>query len=170
MVVFLHTVHGGYLSIFSMFRCWSGLSWQRLSVVNRGVLGGCVRGVYDHRPLGAAAVLAAAGLVSLATSIPGDQDACKDCYRHLRVTGPVISCNSNFICVIYKLGRKKYLTFLMTKNSIINELSRKYCQRYNLLSPLIVVNPSSAFETVVLTLDELCEKPAHFIPRGQKSV
>lgn len=83
-----------------MFCCWSGLSWQRLSVVNGGVLGGCVRGVDDHRPLRAAAVLAAAGLVSLATSIPGDQDACKDCYGHFRTTGAAFSYSSNVICVI----------------------------------------------------------------------
>lgn len=103
---------GGYLSIFSMFCCWSGLSWQRLSVVNGGVLGRCVRGVDDHRPLRAAAVLAAAGLVSLTTSIPGDQDACKDCYGQFRMTGPVLTSDS------------KYLTLLMPWNSIINPFKR----------------------------------------------
>lgn len=61
-----------------MFRCWPGLSWQRLSVVDRRVLGGGVGGVDHHGPLRAAAVLAAAGLVPLPTSIAGDRRAQKD--------------------------------------------------------------------------------------------
>lgn len=93
---------GAYLSIFSVFCGWSGLSWQRLSVVNWRVLGGRVRGVYDHGPLRAAAVLAAAGLVSLPTSIPGDQDVCKECDGYFRKTGPVFSYISNSVYVIYK--------------------------------------------------------------------
>lgn len=149
-LTYLISRHGGaYLSIFSVFCGWSGLSWQRLSVVNWGVLGGRVRGVYDHGPLRAAAVLAAAGLVSLPTSIPGDQDVCKDCNGYFRKTEPVFSYISNLVCVIYR----KFWKFRITQNSLINQLSKRYCKRLNSISRLIVVNPSSAFEAVDLILD-----------------
>lgn len=60
------------------------------------------------------------------------------------------------------------MTFLMTQNSIINQLSKKYCQRYNLISRLLVVNPSSAFETVVLILD--CVRNQHTLFSEDKSL
>ena len=63
------TPTGGYLGVFSQICCWRGLSWQRLSIVDGGVLGGGVRGVNDDGPLGATAVFAAAGLVPLTASI-----------------------------------------------------------------------------------------------------
>lgn len=72
-----------------MFRRWSGLSWQRLPVVNRGVLGGGVGGVDHHGPLRAAAVFAAAGLVPLATSIPGHRHAGKEPNAHFRMNPPI---------------------------------------------------------------------------------
>lgn len=81
-----------------MFRCWSGLSWQRLSVVDRGVLGGGVGGVDHHGPLRAAAVLAAAGLVPLPTSIPGDRRARKDRNADFRMNGPIFPYISDLIC------------------------------------------------------------------------
>lgn len=63
-----------YLGFISMVCFWCRFSRQRFSIVNRGLLGWCVGGVDDYGPLGATAVFTAAGLVSLAASIPRKQN------------------------------------------------------------------------------------------------
>lgn len=60
-----------YLRLISLFCCRCGLSRQRFSVMNWGVLGRGVGGIDDHRSLRAAAVFTAAGFVSLTASISG---------------------------------------------------------------------------------------------------
>lgn len=71
-------VRRNYLGVVSVICGGCRFSRQRLSIVNRGLLGGGVRGIDDDRSLRPTAVFAAAGLVSLTASIPGVDREPKD--------------------------------------------------------------------------------------------